>query len=182
MDELCEPGCSRRAPIAVPPRHSHAHRAQQLGTGLIGLAVVIVGLVAFDRTGTLPFRMPHVWYPLRDMWLLLAFVAGGAGFALKRSTSHLNGWAPLVAGRRFQELVLYTRQDCHLCEAAKEVLESHGCFLAPITEVDIDKDAILIAKFTLCVPVVEIDGKIRFRGHVDQTLLRRLIEGTAPSA
>ena len=61
-------------------------------------------------------------------------------------------------------------------------LEIHGRFLPPITEVDIDKDAILIAKFTLCVPVVELDGKVRFRGHVDQTLLRRLIEGTAPTA
>ena len=28
-----------------------------------------------------------------------------------------------------------------------------------------------------CVPVVAIDGKIRFRGRVDAVLLRRLIAG-----
>ena len=30
------------------------------------------------------------------------------------------------------------------------------------------------------IPVVEIDGQIRFRGRVDEMLLRRLIEGASP--
>ena len=163
-------------------QHSQASRARQLGIGLICFAALIFGLVVFDRTGVLPFNMPHAWYPLRDMWMLVAIVAGGSGIMLLWQEPRLDGWAPLVAGRRFEQLILYTRQDCHLCDVAKEVLEIHGRYLPPITEVDIDKDAILIAKFTLCVPVVELDGKVRFRGHVDQTLLRRLIEGTAPTA
>ena len=182
MDELGEPACSHFEPSPLTTQCSRASRSRRLGTGLICLAFVIAGLVALDRTGRLPFRMPHVWYPLRDMWLVVAFVAGGVGFALRRQEPQLDGWAPLVAGRRFQDLVLYTRQDCHLCDVAKDVLEAYGHYLPPITEVDIDKDAVLIAKFTLCVPVVEIDGRVRFRGHVDQTLLRRMIEGTAPTA
>lgn len=72
------------------------------------------------------------------------------------------------------QVTLYTRAGCHLCDDAREVLETHG--LAP-TAVDIDSDPELCAKFTACVPVVEIDGKIRFRGRVDPVLLRRLLAG-----
>ena len=41
--------------------------------------------------------------------------------------------------------------------------------------VDVDEDAALVERFNECVPVVEIDGKIRFRGRVDPVLLRRLL-------
>jgi predicted thioredoxin/glutaredoxin len=41
--------------------------------------------------------------------------------------------------------------------------------------VDIDAEPELREKFNTCVPVVEIDGKVRFRGKVDPILLRRLI-------
>jgi glutaredoxin len=70
------------------------------------------------------------------------------------------------------QVVLYTRQGCHLCETARELLIEHG--LMPEV-VDIDLDPALRARFNECVPVVEIDGKIRFRGHVDPLLLRRLL-------
>ena len=69
-------------------------------------------------------------------------------------------------------VVLYTRRDCHLCEVAKDTLMQHG-YLPE--EVDIDEDPELRSRFDCCVPVVEIDGKIRFRGHVDKRLLRRLL-------
>jgi glutaredoxin len=69
-------------------------------------------------------------------------------------------------------VVLYTRVGCHLCEQAKALLLLHG--LTP-NEVDIDGHAELRDKFDDCVPVVEIDGKIRFRGRVDERLLRRLL-------
>jgi len=41
--------------------------------------------------------------------------------------------------------------------------------------VDVDASPELRDRFDTCVPVVEIDGKIRFRGHVDRVLLRRLL-------
>jgi glutaredoxin len=69
-------------------------------------------------------------------------------------------------------VVLYTRRGCHLCDDAQALLEAHG--LLPEC-VDIDKDAALRERFDTCVPVVEIDGRIRFRGRVDPLLLRRLI-------
>ena len=68
--------------------------------------------------------------------------------------------------------VLYTRRGCHLCDTARDVLEQHH--LSPAC-VDIDADPQLRARFDACVPVVEINGKIRFRGAIEPVLLRRLL-------
>jgi glutaredoxin len=70
------------------------------------------------------------------------------------------------------KVVLYTRAGCHLCEKAQQLLQRHK--LAP-TIVDIDADADLKSRFDTCVPVVEIDGRIRFRGRVEPVLLRRIL-------
>ena len=76
--------------------------------------------------------------------------------------------------RKSHDVVLYTRDGCHLCDDAKQLLERHG--LSP-TEVDIDADPRLHDQFDECVPVVEIDGKIRFRGRISPILLARLLRG-----
>jgi predicted thioredoxin/glutaredoxin len=74
---------------------------------------------------------------------------------------------------RKPRVVLYTRSGCHLCEVAEEVLRAHG--LAPeIVDIDVDPD--LRTRFDTCVPVVEIDGRVRFRGRVDPELLRRILK------
>ena len=70
------------------------------------------------------------------------------------------------------EVVLYTRAGCHLCEEAQKVLREFD--LAPKL-VDIDDDKTLRARFDACVPVVEINGRVRFRGRVEPWLLRRII-------
>jgi glutaredoxin len=69
-------------------------------------------------------------------------------------------------------VILYTRAGCHLCDDAKTLLLRHG--LSP-REIDIDQDAELRERYNECVPVVVIDGKERFRGRVDEVLLRRLL-------
>jgi len=69
------------------------------------------------------------------------------------------------------DVVLYTRVGCHLCDDALALLRRHG--LTP-REVDVDQDPELRARFDTCVPVVEIDGRVRFRGRVDELLLHRL--------
>jgi glutaredoxin len=71
-------------------------------------------------------------------------------------------------------VVLYTRQGCHLCDEAAAVLRRHG--LRP-EAVDIDADPALRQRYTDCVPVVEIDGRERFRGRVNEVLLRRILAG-----
>ncbi|MCI0333240.1 MAG: glutaredoxin family protein [Planctomycetes bacterium] len=80
------------------------------------------------------------------------------------SSKNDNKRAPIV--------VLYTRNGCHLCDNAEQVLLQHG--LQP-TLVDIDADPALKTRFDACVPVVEIDGRVRFRGRVDAVLLRRIL-------
>jgi glutaredoxin len=71
-----------------------------------------------------------------------------------------------------QRVVLFTRRGCHLCDDAQRMLEAHG--ITPKC-VDIDVDPQLRARFDTCVPVVEIDGRIRFRGRVDAVQLRRIL-------
>ena len=70
------------------------------------------------------------------------------------------------------EVILYTRHGCHLCDEAKQLLERYG--LTP-TLVDIDVDPQLLERYNECVPVVFIDGQERFRGRINEVLLRRLI-------
>src|SRR5262245_40063518 len=69
--------------------------------------------------------------------------------------------------RRAPQVTLYTRQGCHLCDDAQALLVE--CGLQPQL-VDIDADPTLRARYSECVPVVEIDGKVRFRGRVDRVL------------
>lgn len=69
-------------------------------------------------------------------------------------------------------VVIYTRNGCHLCEEAEALLIAQG--ITPQL-IDVDADEALRQRFNECVPVVEIDGKIRFRGRVDPVLLKRLI-------
>jgi glutaredoxin len=69
-------------------------------------------------------------------------------------------------------VVLYTRGGCHLCEEAHQLLNDVG--LSPKV-VDIDADELLKYRFDTCVPVVEIDGRVRFRGRIELRLLQRII-------
>jgi glutaredoxin len=78
-------------------------------------------------------------------------------------------------------VVLYTRAGCCLCDDALAHLRAAG--VTPQI-VDIDANPALREKFTTCVPVVEIEGKVRFRGRVNPVLLKRVLHapaGMAPS-
>lgn len=77
--------------------------------------------------------------------------------------------------RRKHDVILYTREGCHLCEDAYQLLVKHG--LNP-TIIDIDQQPELRERYHVWVPVVVIDGKERFRGRVDEFLLRRILRGS----
>jgi glutaredoxin len=78
------------------------------------------------------------------------------------------------------QVVLYTRRGCHLCDDAWQRLRKarrrHGFTL---TTVDVDTDAELVARFGETVPVVAVNGKVRFRGAVNEVLLTRLFRAAA---
>ncbi len=100
--------------------------------------------------------------------LLLGFLASIVINALLVHPGTVNHLSAMPA----HETILYTRRGCHLCDDAREILIKHG--LSPHS-IDIDNDPELVSQFTDCVPVVFIDGHERFRGRVNEVLLRRLL-------
>ena len=73
--------------------------------------------------------------------------------------------------------LLYTRAACPLCDEAREMLlryqKQYGFDLETK---DVDASADLVREFGECVPVVTIDGQVRFRGHINEVLLRRILD------
>lgn len=69
-----------------------------------------------------------------------------------------------------------TREGCCCCDKAIDLLgryrRRHGFRL---DVVDVDADADLAAAHGESVPVVLVDGKVRFRGVVNEVLLGRLL-------
>jgi glutaredoxin len=70
-------------------------------------------------------------------------------------------------------VVLYTREGCHLCDEAREMIlslrDSSGGF--ELREIDIDTDDDLLARFLERIPVVEVDGSIVAELDIDPAAL-----------
>ncbi len=150
-----------------------------LGSVLLFTGVGVLSLLLADRTFGLPVHLPRSWYTDRVLWVAIGFIAFGAGWYLlgdpKPSAGDQSQSPP---ARHIQSVVMYSRAGCCLCDEAWEILEKYRDQLPPTVVVDIDSDPALLERFSTCIPVVEIDGKVRFRGRVNEILLRRLIEGT----
>jgi glutaredoxin len=77
------------------------------------------------------------------------------------------------AGRH---VLFYTRAGCHLCEQAWEIVTAaQRRYGFTLERVDVDTDPTLAAAHGECVPVVVIEGKVRFRGRVNAVLLERIL-------
>src|SRR5271166_5612336 len=71
---------------------------------------------------------------------------------------------------------VYTRVQCCCCHKALDLLKDYQRgYGFRIAKVDIDADPELAAKYGDEVPVVAVDGKVRFRGVVNPALLERLL-------
>jgi glutaredoxin len=74
------------------------------------------------------------------------------------------------------QIVVFTRQGCHLCDDAWRLLEElrreRGYALSAV---DVDTDPQLVAEYGEQVPVVTVNGRVRFRGRVNRVLLERLL-------
>jgi len=74
------------------------------------------------------------------------------------------------------QVVMYTREGCHLCETAwRHLEEAQRRYGFALTAQDVDADSVLVAEHGNCVPVVVVDGKVRSRGQVNPVLLERLL-------
>jgi hypothetical protein len=80
---------------------------------------------------------------------------------------------------REPRVVVYSRQDCCLCEEALAEIEQARLETPFSLEVvDVDRDPALAARYGEEVPVVEIDGRRAFKYRVTRReLLRRLARG-----
>jgi glutaredoxin len=73
-------------------------------------------------------------------------------------------------------VTLYTRAQCCCCHTAREVLEDYrDAYGFAFEEVDAS-DPALEALIGPTVPVIAVDGKVRFRGEVNRVLFERLLE------
>jgi glutaredoxin len=82
------------------------------------------------------------------------------------------------------EVILYTREGCHLCDQAKAAIlsaESRYRLDIDLREVDIDDDDELHARFTNDVPVIYIRGAEAFRHRVDSAGFAEAVRATASS-
>jgi len=73
-------------------------------------------------------------------------------------------------------IVVYSRQDCCLCDDALEQIEAARASVAfSLRVVDVDQEPALAERYGHEVPVVEIDGRKAFKYRLTtRDLLRRL--------
>jgi glutaredoxin len=85
-------------------------------------------------------------------------------------------WGWLTGRRPSLQVILYTRQACPLCEEAWAILEAEQrTWGFQLSLVDVDSDPRLLEAHGDSVPVVTVDGVVRFRGKVSPILFRRLL-------
>lgn len=157
-----------------------AHK--RVGSILLWLGGLVSILVVADRSGFASSFFPAFWYRSRPMHLLICVGFFVAGVLIYRRPDHAeeDSASHELAGSRsnprFESVRFYTRTNCPLCDEAMEVLEEYGDTMPEIEFVDIAGNADLEQQYGNWIPVVEIDGRVRFRGRVDRVLLQRLID------
>ncbi len=81
-----------------------------------------------------------------------------------------------------KRVTLYSAAGCHLCDRAREVLETVRAELPfDFEEIDITGDPELEARYRELLPVVEIGGRRAFAYYVDAGVLRRKLAAQAPA-
>lgn len=179
-----EPATRPSIPAAeAASRHTDHGRSQlhAAGTLLTIAGVAGLSLGVLDAMNLLPLAVARWRVQSESLLILISVLLLLAGLRLTWLARHTaTRMKPAAPGMRFHTVVLYSRAECGLCDEARETLAVYREYLPPLVEVDIDGDPALQKKFGTCIPVVEVDGKVRFRGRVSEVLLRRLIDRTEP--
>lgn len=143
-----------------------------IGTAMLTLASMFAIMIFSDRMDMNFISLPAVWYSSRSLHLIICGMMFLAAAVLLKSPIQVRRTPHAL----FQSCRLLTRTNCGLCEDALMTLMSYQDYLPAIQIVDIDRDPTLVRQFGESIPVVEIDGRVRFRGAVSSTLLKRMIE------
>ena len=83
-------------------------------------------------------------------------------------------------------VVLYTKAGCCLCDEMKaELACADLADRYELTEVDIETDPALVERFGRSIPVLEIEGRVAFKGRLTSADFARkldaLVRGGGPS-
>jgi hypothetical protein len=151
-----------------------------LGTATMASASLVAVMIFCDRMEYDFLPLPAVWHPTRHLHLLICGGMFLAAAILLMSPARMEAFGPKQP--LFRRCRLLTRQDCHLCDAALATLLKFQDSLPAIELVDVDEDPTLFRQFGESVPVVELDGRVRFRGAVNERLLQRLVDAAETRA
>jgi len=80
-----------------------------------------------------------------------------------------------IGARPRPVVTVYTRRGCHLCAEAEAVAGRLARGRADVRLVDIDADPALTERYTVRVPVVEVDGVEVAEYQVGVRVLRRAL-------
>lgn len=73
-------------------------------------------------------------------------------------------------------VTIYSKPGCHLCDEAKEAIQSAGCGdQFTLTEINIETDPELMAKYRYDIPVIAINGVDTFMHRVASAEFRERI-------
>jgi len=102
-------------------------------------------------------------------------------------TKHRRAGSSGRVGAPSVPLVLYSRPACHLCDVMKEQLAGAHLPLAwHLVERNIDDDPALVERFGESIPVLEIGGRVAFKGRLEagglERKFRRLAEAWLANA
>ena len=145
-----------------------------LGTAMMFTASVFAVLIFCDRMEMRLISMPAVWDTSRGIHVVLCcgmFLSAAILLRSPRHSEETETLAPL-----FRTCELLTKPECELCDDAMAVLIAFQNVLPAITTVDITNDAQLTRQFGESIPVVILDGRVRFRGAVDALLMQRIVD------
>ena len=74
------------------------------------------------------------------------------------------------------QVIVYSRDGCHLCDEAKDAIRAAGCDEAfVLEEINIESDSKLLEMYKFDIPVVTINGAEAFRHRVEPKRFRQLV-------
>jgi len=131
-------------------------------------------LAAFDRPGAIVLSLADFGEPAAVSSVVSQLVERG----WLRATENPATFARTEDGRLQlagpRDVTIYSRPGCHLCEEAKAqiapLLEEFG---ARLTEINIDEDSQLRARYDCDVPVIFLGARMAAKHRVDVVQFRR---------
>ena len=149
---------------------------QRVGTVFFWLAGALAILIFIDRTEVMELPFPSVWYRSRPQHVLVCVAVFASGWwLLRKPGSDEPADNHVSAEPLFDEVILYTRPDCRLCEEALKLLGNYRALFREMRVIDITGRESLESAHGDWIPVVAIDGRVRFRCRVDPWLLQRMV-------